>query len=92
MVARGKGLLGGRVLEPGHALVLEPAKQVHTIGLRYPIDVVFCTRDWEVLHVVENMRPLRVGRLVARAHFVVELPGGAVRGALSPGDRLVVES
>ena len=39
---RVRGLIGRPALAPGDALVLEPATQVHTVGMSYPIDVVFC--------------------------------------------------
>jgi len=58
------------------ALVLQPCRQVHTIGMRFAIDVAFCTRDGRVLRVV-TMRPGRVSRVVLRALFVVEAAAGS---------------
>ena len=52
--ARARGLLRGPPLETGEAIVLEPATQVHTFGLGYPIDVLFCDRKGGVLHVVRT--------------------------------------
>jgi uncharacterized membrane protein (UPF0127 family) len=86
---RARGLLGRDALGPGDALILERARQVHTFGMRYPIDVCFCDRAWNVLHVVAPMRPHRVTRWVARAFFVVETRAGRL-GALQPGDQLSV--
>jgi uncharacterized membrane protein (UPF0127 family) len=87
-VRRLRGLVGRPSLEQGEALLFERARQVHTFGMRFPIDVVFCDRDWLVVHVVAGLRPRRVTRFVREADRVVELPAGAAAG-LRRGDRLV---
>ena len=55
--------------------------------MRYPIDVCFCDRDWNVLHVVPSMRPRRVTRWVARGRFAIEARAGEL-GDLRVGDQL----
>jgi uncharacterized membrane protein (UPF0127 family) len=87
---RGRGLLGRRPLEAGEALVIERARQVHTFGMRYPIDVCFCDRGWRVLHVAREVRPFRLTRWVRGARFAIEMRGGAMP-PLSPGDQLSLE-
>lgn len=72
--ARMRGLLGRTGFEG--ALVLRPCRQVHTWGMRFPIDVAFCTSDGVVVHAV-TMRPWRMSRVVRRAAFAVEAPAGA---------------
>ncbi len=80
---RRRGLLGrGGIVG---TMVLEPCRQVHTVGMRFPIDVAFCDRAGRVLRVV-TMRPGRVSRPVWRARFVVEGPAGAfAEWGLRPG-------
>lgn len=68
--------------------MFEPAAQVHTIGMRYPIDVVLCDRDLVVLRIVRGLRPLRVTKWVRGARVVVELPAGSLPDWISEGDRL----
>ena len=72
--ARRRGLLGRDGIHG--ALVVRPCRQVHTIGMRFPIDVAFCAHDGRVLRVV-TMRPGRVSRIVWRARFVVEAAAGS---------------
>lgn len=86
---RARGLLGGPPPAPGEALVIEPARQVHTFGMRYSIDVCFCDRYWRVLHVVQAMRPRRMTRWVARAHFAIETRAGELE-SVRAGDQLSV--
>ena len=85
---RVRGLLVGEPLRPGHGLLLEPAAQVHTFGMKFPIDVVFCDRDGVILHVVRTMRPRRVTRWVRGARRALELPAGTVPADVVPGMRL----
>ena len=87
--ARVKGLLGRDGIEG--ALLLQPAKSVHTLGMRFPIDVAFVDRDLVVVRTVV-MRPWRVGRIVFKAHSVIEAEAGSfARWTLKPGDQLEIK-
>jgi uncharacterized protein len=88
---RGRGLIGRPPLASGEALLLEPAAQVHTMGMSYPIDVVFCDERGTVLHVVRDMRPWRITRWVRGASYAVELASGALPPEVRPGGVLVEE-
>jgi uncharacterized membrane protein (UPF0127 family) len=83
---RGRGLLGRDGITG--ALVIRPCRQVHTVGMRFPIDVAFCDRDGVVLHAV-TMRRWRISRPVWRAAFAVEAEAGAFeRWDVRAGDRI----
>jgi uncharacterized membrane protein (UPF0127 family) len=87
--ARSKGLLGRDGIEG--ALWIEPARQVHTLGMRFPIDVAFCNRDGVVLRKV-TLRPYRVSLPVLKARAVVEAEAGTFsRWNLKVGDTLEVK-
>ena len=53
----GRGLLGRDGIEG--ALLLRPARSVHTLGMRFPIDVAFCDQD---LRRAADAVPMRRGR------------------------------
>jgi uncharacterized membrane protein (UPF0127 family) len=81
--ARRRGLLGRDGIDG--VLVLVPCRQVHTFGMRFPIDVAFVARDGTVLHVT-TLRPFRVTRVVWRARLVLEARAGALaRWGIVPG-------
>ncbi len=88
--SRIKGLLGRDQLVRGQALVIEPARQIHTFGMRFPIDVLFCDRDGRVVHIVRHMRPNRLSRWVLRARYVVELPADVVSADVAVGETVSV--
>ena len=84
--ARLKGLLGRDGIDG--ALVLRPAKSVHTVGMRFAIDVAFCDRNLTVIDAV-TMRPNRLGLPRPKARCVIEAEAGAFeRWRLRPGDQL----
>lgn len=86
---RRRGLAGRDGLEG--VFVLRPCRQVHSFGMRFPIDVAFCDRDGFVLHTA-RMVPARVSRPVPRAYFAIEANSGAFgRWGLSVGDRVEVK-
>ncbi len=87
--ARSKGLLG----RDGHAgaVLLRPARSVHTLGMKFPIDVAFCDREMVVVSTI-RMAPHRLSLPRLRAHCVLEAEAGAFeRWRLRPGDRLEIE-
>jgi len=87
--ARRQGLLGRDGVDG--ALVLRPCRQVHTIGMGFPVDVACCASDGRVLRVT-RLAPWRVSRPVLRSAFVVEAEAGAfVRWGVRAGSVLAVE-
>ena len=81
---RTRGLMGRDDVEG--ALVLRPCRQVHTFGMRFPIDVAFCDRTGTVLHL-STLPPRRMSRPVWRAAFAFEARAGSFeRWKLRTGD------
>lgn len=86
---RGRGLLGRASLDPGRGVWISPCRQVHTLGLGFPIDVAFCGGDGTVLHVVAALTPWRVTRWVRGAAGALEVAAGVLAaGSVVVGDRL----
>jgi hypothetical protein len=88
-LARLKGLLGSATLTPGEGLLLTREKSVHTFFMRYPIDVVYVDKHWQVIKIDCNMVPFRLGGYVAKAAYILELPVGTIQEArTTTGDQL----
>ena len=88
---RRRGLLGRESLGATEGLLLTPCKAVHTVGMRFPIDVAFCDREGYVLHV-SRLRPGRMSRPVVRAYFAIEAADGSFeRWKINPGDIVEVK-
>jgi uncharacterized membrane protein (UPF0127 family) len=86
------GLLGRRVLEPGDGLLLRGEQAIHTLGMLFPIDVLYLDREARVLRAVPALPPLRLGPFVRGAQDVLELPSGTLAATQTcEGDELVFE-
>jgi uncharacterized membrane protein (UPF0127 family) len=84
--ARRKGLLGRSSFDG--ALLLSPARSVHTIGMRFPIDVAWLDEDLTVLRTA-CLRRHRVSRPVLHARSVLEAEAGTfARWELVAGQHL----
>ena len=85
---RTRGLLGREGIDG--AILLRPAKSVHTLRMQFPIDVAFCDHDLVVLKVVTLARN-RVSLPVLKAHAVIEAEAGMMaKWGIVVGDRLLV--
>ena len=88
LLAKVQGLLGRPELPPGYGVLLR-AKEVHTLGMRFAIDVVYLSRTGSVLRV-DTMGPGRIGPLMLRARWILEMRAGeAARLGIAPGTTLV---
>ena len=74
---RKKGLLGRDGMRPFSALVLAPCAAVHTMFMRFAIDVIFVDRQGRAVRVVPALPPWRAAMKVS-AHAVIELPAGTL--------------
>src|SRR5712691_5748267 len=85
---RRKGLLGRDRLDPSAALVISPCWSIHTMFMRFPIDVVFVDRDGRAVQIVTELAPWRIA-VAPRAHAAIELPAGSLRARdVRVGDEL----
>jgi len=75
--SRAKGLLGARSLSTAEALWLAPCRAVHTVGMRFAIDVVFLDAHGKVLRAVANLQPYRLAACL-HAASVLELAAGSL--------------
>ena len=87
---RARGLIG----RDGHegALVLSPCRWIHTVGMRFPLDVAYVDAEGIVLRTV-RMGRFRMGLPVPRARMVIEAEAGAfARWGLHVGDLVELRS
>lgn len=76
--ARRVGLLNRSGLEPGEALWIVPSRGVHTMWMRFAIDLIALDDRGVVIDCVEALRPWRVRLPRAGTAGVLELPVGAL--------------
>jgi uncharacterized membrane protein (UPF0127 family) len=92
-LARLRGLLGRLRLRSDEALWVVPSRGIHTVGLLFQIDVIYLDSECRVVHLIENLGPLRIGPLRLRCNSVLELPAGSIYSSgTRVGDRLLIKS
>lgn len=71
-----RGLLGVNSddFRNGTGLWIVPCHGVHTLGMGFPIDVVYLDREMTVVHIQRGLRPWRMAPVRRQATSVLELP------------------
>jgi len=81
------GLLATPILNKNEGLLLSPCRSVHTMGMRYALDLVFMDREGRVLKCVPDLKPYRTAS-AKFAYYTLELPTGTIKEmGVSVGNR-----
>jgi hypothetical protein len=89
---RMRGLLGRTGLPEGEGMLFPRTGSVHTMFMRFPIDVVFLDRELTVLSVKPGVQPWRAVKQKG-AKWTLELAAGeAARVGIEPGITLTLGS
>ena len=78
-------------MAPEEGLWIVPCPMIHTFFMKFPIDVLFLDRGLKVARVIEDLKPWRLSPWVFRAHSVLELAGGVLKGSVQAGDQLEIK-
>ncbi len=91
LLTRLKGLLGRIRLNPDDGIWLMPSQGIHTIGMLFPIDVIYLDEANRVIHLIENLGPFRISPLRMRCVSILELPLRAIFSSNTRiGDELLI--
>jgi uncharacterized membrane protein (UPF0127 family) len=89
---RSRGLLGQKCINENEAMWIVPCKGVHTIGLRFAIDVIFLDKGNRVIYMIPHMKKNRISPVKPRAQSVLELSPGTIHATGTEiGDQLSIE-
>lgn len=75
---RAKGLLGRDTLAAGEGLLFKHCSSLHTLFMRFDIDIAFIAKDGKVLKLAHSVPPFRICTAPLRAHYALELPAGSL--------------
>jgi uncharacterized membrane protein (UPF0127 family) len=91
--SRLRGLMGASESDfgDGRGLWIVPCRGVHTLAMRFPIDVIYLNKAGTVVHVEQKLQPWRFAPIRMQAATVLELPSGkAVETATAIGDKIEI--
>ncbi len=86
------GLLGRRGLDSGEGLWIKPSSGVHTVFMRFTIDVIGLDKEMNVVKLWSDLVPYRLTSVSTKVRSVIELPAGQIASSgVRVGDRLAVQ-
>jgi len=68
------GLLNRSSLQKGEALILKPSNAIHTLFMRFAIDVLFLDKNHKIVGILPVFLPFRLSKVYFNAQITVELP------------------
>jgi uncharacterized membrane protein (UPF0127 family) len=72
------GLLGKQGIDAGEGLWIKPSSGVHTIGMKFTIDVVGLDKNNKVIKLWKELVPWRLTSVHWTMKSVLELPAGRI--------------
>ena len=73
---RFRGLIGKSCLLPGEGLWLIPCRQVHMMGMKFPLSVWFLDKSGQVCALIDDLRPWKISPRIRKAVSIIEFPEG----------------
>ena len=90
-LARLRGLLGRLRLKSDEGIWVVPSQGVHTIGVRFAIDVIYLDSHRRVVHLTEAFGTFRIGAIRRNCSSVLELPTRTIYSSQTQvGDELLI--
>jgi uncharacterized membrane protein (UPF0127 family) len=84
------GLMGVKSLAHNEGLILVGDKSIHTFFMKFPIDIVYVDKKFNVLRADSCMPPNRIGPFISQAAYILEMPSDVISTThTQPGDVLV---
>ena len=86
-----RGLIGKMRLRSDEGLWMMPSRGIHTIGLMFPIDVIYLDGHLRAVHILESLGPLRIAPIRLHCESILELPPRSVyHSGTQVGDQLMI--
>ena len=93
--SRLRGLVGKTAsdFQQERGLWIVPCRGVHTLGMRFPIDVIYLSPDKVVVHLEPALAPWRFAPVRLKVASVLELPENTIRSTgTTIGDQLEIDT
>jgi hypothetical protein len=75
----------------GDGLWIIPSRGVHTLAMKFAIDVLYLDKNKFVVHLEQNLKPWRMARVSLRTASVLELPDNTLQSSgTAVGDEIEI--
>jgi len=90
-LARLRGLLGAGRLNSDEGIWVTPSQGIHSMGLRFAIDLIYLDASDRVIETIESFGTFRIGPLRMKCESVLELPTRTIfHSQTQVGDQLLI--
>lgn len=90
-ISRLRGLLGRLSLKEDEGIWVVPSQGVHTIGVLFPIDVIYLNAEHRVIYLQESFGAFRVGPVKGDCASVLEVKTRTIYSSQTQvGDELLI--
>lgn len=87
MLSRMRGFLFRPEPADGEGILFSPCKGVHMYGMKFPLDVLFLSREGRVVSAFPDLAPGKRTAIQKGARHALELPAGTIeRSGTEVGD------
>jgi uncharacterized membrane protein (UPF0127 family) len=91
VLARLSGLLSQFRMKSDEGLWVVPSHGIYTVGLLAPVDLIYLDARNCVIHLVEQLSPFQIGRILWKSSSVLELPPHTIYSSQTHvGDQLLI--
>lgn len=92
--SRMKGLMGKKDLPEDEGLLLVPCNSVHSMFMRFPIDLLFLNRELRVIKIIDRFKPWKATPIIRDCYQVVELKAGvaSIKGVTIKDELDIIKS
>ncbi len=88
-LSRFLGLMFKNELPEGNGLLITPCNSIHMFFMKFPLDIIFIDKEYNIVHLIENIKPWKFSEIIWSSNSVIELPTGAIsKTRTAVGDRL----
>lgn len=84
------GLMFIKEMKDMDGLIIEDCKSIHNSFVRFPIDVLFLSRDNEIIKIIRSFKPWRWSFIYLKSKRVLELPENTLPEDIKIGDEVEV--
>ncbi len=89
--ARLRGLIGRLSLKSDEGIWVVPSSGVHTLGVLFPLDLIYLDENHRVIHIVEHFPTFRIAPLRVKSESVLELVTHTIYSSQTQvGDQLLI--
>ena len=89
--SRSIGLLDRHSVNENEALLIKPCSSIHTFFMKFPIDVLFLSKEGKIVKIAHSLKPWRLSGCLLGCFMVLELqPGKLAKTTIKIGNLIEI--